>query len=339
MLESTLVELDSLILRRTNILGLHYSPVAFPTVVSHIRAAFVLNYFTAQLGNGIIDATVLAPVWGFYSLSVTDDIYQQMYRFNYNLLVLPNWTENSTLPKEFIELFDAVYLARFRILGLTHLFPAGEFVNKTSQRLFSSNPSVNLPVNKAPHPSVGIFILTIATNPVQLKLGLTDSLVSRLDGMMSEVKRLFGSNVPCTSASDIQKGLKGNPGYEHVNNSRARGGRNGGPIGGKMGSKEDKSRAGKIGSKNQPREARVRGGKATGIQKRHGLDGSEVPGKCTGCGKLAPTKMGKQGWSEHGVTVRPIGGARRNDSCLGQGQKRHRFMPLIMSLTPMSNGI
>ena len=151
-----------LILRWTNILGLHYSPVALPTVISHIRAAFVLNYFTAQLGYGIIDAFVIAPVWGFYSLSVTDDIYQRMYRFNYNLLVLPNWTENSTLPKEFIELFDAVYLARVRIIGLNQLFPAGDFFNSASQRLFGSNPSVNIPVNKAPHSSVGIFILTEA---------------------------------------------------------------------------------------------------------------------------------------------------------------------------------
>ena len=71
--------------------------------------------------------------------------------------------------------------------------------------------------------------------------------------MMSEVKRLFGSNVPCTSASDIQKGLKGTPGYEHVNDARSRAGK----IGNKNQPREAKVRGGILGSKNQPREAKV----------------------------------------------------------------------------------
>jgi hypothetical protein len=64
------------------------------------------------------------------------------------------------------------------------------------------------------------------------------------------------------------------------------------------------------------------GGKATGLRKR--TDKSGVPGKCSGCGAFAPTKLGKNGkWSEHKIRC-PVDTNRRI-SCLGEGHPRVIF--------------
>jgi hypothetical protein len=279
------------------ILGYQKTSVALPTESISNQDFLVcisLHYETLGLnlkGNIVKKHTegdkLISECWEWIRLSVSPEVFAKCVKLNYIPFSMEHQTDTAKIPKELLTVFDAILAGRFQKLGITHSFACGQAYGATMKINSVQHSKLN-----PWHPTNFITELKrILSSKNQNGQKWCPSQV--WDYWSSEIRTLFGFSEKCTLAMESLMGIQNSEGYTETQRNIA--------------------------------EGCSRGGKITGLRKR--TDKSGVPGKCSGCGALAPTKIGKNGkWSAH--VIRCPADTKRFVSCLGEGHHRHCYLPI-----------